>query len=208
MNVTSTVFVVDDQAAIRVALSRLLGSAGFAVATFASAQEFLDSGCSESPGCLILDLSMPGMNGMTLQTELVARGSVLPIIFLTGNGDIDSSVRAMKNGAADFLTKPVDDERLMAAVRSGFSRNDVARMEQAELAHLQTCWATLTPREIEVLRGVVAGRLNKQIAGDLGAAEKTIKVHRARVMTKMQADSVADLVRITARIDKMPPAPD
>ncbi|PYJ77013.1 MAG: DNA-binding response regulator [Verrucomicrobia bacterium] len=194
-----TVFIVDDEAPVRKALSRLLRAAGFVVAAFASPGEFLAQHDLHKPGCLVLDLMMPGINGMELQRALARKGSVLPIIFLTGHGDIPKSVQAMKSGALDFLTKPVNDENLLASIRAAIKRDSVARREQAELFEIRARLASLTPREQEVLDHVVTGKLNKQIADDLGVVEKTIKVHRARVMTKMKIQSVAELVRLVER---------
>jgi len=194
-----TVFIVDDEAPVRKALSRLLRAAGFAVAAFASPGEFLAQHDLHKPGCLVLDLMMPGVNGMELQRALARKGSVLPIIFLTGHGDIPKSVQAMKSGALDFLTKPVNDENLLASIRAAIKRDSVARREQAELFEIRARLASLTPREQEVLDHVVTGKLNKQIADDLGVIEKTIKVHRARVMEKMKVQSVAELVRLVER---------
>ena len=194
-----TVFIVDDEAPVRKALSRLLRAAGFVVAAFASPGEFLAQHDLHKPGCLVLDLMMPGINGMELQRALARKGSVLPIIFLTGHGDIPKSVQAMKSGALDFLTKPVNDENLLASIRAAIKRDSVARREQAELFEIRARLASLTPREQEVLDHVVTGKLNKQIADDLGVVEKTIKVHRARVMEKMKVQSVAELVRLVER---------
>ena len=194
-----TVFIVDDEAPVRKALSRLLRAAGFVVAAFASPGEFLAQHDLHKPGCLVLDLMMPGINGMELQRALARKGSVLPIIFLTGHGDIPKSVQAMKSGALDFLTKPVNDENLLASIRAAIKRDSVARREQAELFEIRARLASLTPREQEVLDHVVTGKLNKQIADDLGVVEKTIKVHRARVMAKMKIQSVAELVRLVER---------
>jgi FixJ family two-component response regulator len=194
-----TVFIVDDEAPVRKALSRLLRATGFAVAAFASPGEFLAQHDLHKPGCLVLDLMMPGVNGMELQRALARKGSVLPIIFLTGHGDVPQSVQAMKGGALDFLTKPVNDEQLLAAISDAIEKDRVARREQAELSKIRARLATLTPREQEVLKHVVTGKLNKQIADDLGVVEKTIKVHRARVMTKMKVQSVAELVRLAER---------
>ena len=194
-----TVFIVDDYAPVRSSISRLLRAAGFAVAAFASAEEFLAEYDPRIPGCLVLDLAMPALNGLELQRILAKAGSLLPIIFLTGEGDIPKSVRAMKHGASDFLTKPVNDEDLLAAVRVAIEKNRVLRREQGELSEIRARLATLTPREREVLEYVVAGKLNKQIAGDLGTVEQTVKVHRAHVMQKMRAQSVAELVRLTER---------
>ena len=194
-----TVFVVDDYAPVRSAVSRLLRAAAFAVAAFASPEEFLAQYDPHTPGCLVLDLDMPAVNGLELQRILARKGSVLPIIFLTGHGDIPKSVQAMKRGAIDFLTKPVNDENLLAAVRAAIEKDRALRREQTDLSEIRARLATLTPREREVLEHVVTGKLNKQIAGDLGTVEQTVKVHRARVMQKMRVQSVAELVRLTER---------
>jgi FixJ family two-component response regulator len=194
-----TVFVVDDDAAIRKAVSRLLRSAGIAVAVFACPREFLAQYDPNTPGCLVLDIAMPGFNGLQLQTALGEKGSILPIIFLTGHGDVSKSVQAMKHGAFDFLTKPVKDKDLLTAVRAAIERDAVARPEQAKLSEIRARLETLTPREREVLEHVVAGKLNKQIAGDLGITEATVKMHRARVMAKMKVQSVAELACLTER---------
>ena len=194
-----TVFVVDDYAPGRRSISRLLRTAGFAVTVFASAKEFLEQYDAEAPGCLVLDLAMPAVSGVELQDILADRGSLLPIIFLTAYGDIPKSVQAMKRGASDFLTKPVNDEDLLAAVRVAIEKHRALRREQAELSEIRARLTTLTPREREVLEYVVAGKLNKQIAGELGTVEQTVKIHRAHVMQKMRVQSVAELVRITER---------
>ena len=194
-----TVFVVDDYAPVRSAVSRLLRAAGFAVAAFASPEEFLARYDPHTPGCLVLDLDMPAVNGLELQRILARKGSVLPIIFLTGHGDVPKSVQAMKRGAIDFLTKPVNDENLLAAVRAAIEKDRALRREQTELSEIRARLATLTPREREVLEHVVTGKLNKQIAADLGTVQQTVKVHRARVMQKMRVQSVAELVRLTER---------
>jgi len=194
-----TVFVVDDYAPVRSAVSRLLRAAGFAVAAFASPEEFLAQYDPHTPGCLVLDLDMPAVNGLELQRILARKGSVLPIIFLTGHGDVPKSVQAMKRGAIDFLTKPVNDENLLAAVRAAIEKDRALRREQTELSEIRARLATLTPREREVLEHVVTGKLNKQIAADLGTVQQTVKVHRARVMQKMRVQSVAELVRLTER---------
>jgi FixJ family two-component response regulator len=190
-----TVFVVDDYAPVRRSISRLLHTAGFAVAAFASAGEFLAQYDPQTLGCLVLDLAMPTVNGLELQRILAKAGSLLPIIFLTGQGDVPKSVQAMKHGASDFLTKPVNDEDLIAAVRVAIEKDCALRREQAKLSEIRARLATLTPREREVLEHVIAGKLNKQIAGDLGTAEQTVKFHRAHIMQKMKAQSVAELVR-------------
>ena len=194
-----TVFVVDDYAPGRRSISRLLRAAGFVVATFASAQDFLAQYDPGVCGCLVLDLAMPAVNGLELQSLLAHKGSLLPIIFLTAHGDIPKSVQAMKRGASDFLTKPVNDEDLLAAVRVAIEKDRAIRREQDELSEIRARLATLTPREREVLEYVVAGKLNKQIAGDLGTVEQTIKIHRAHLMQKMRVRSVAELVRLTER---------
>jgi len=194
-----TVFVVDDYAAGRRSISRLLRAAGFAVTAFASAKEFLAQYDPETRGCLVLDLAMPEISGLDLQGILAGRGSLMPIIFLTAHGDIPKSVQAMKRGASDFLMKPVNDEDLLAAVRVAIEKDRARRLEQAELSEIHTRLATLTPREREVLEYVVAGKLNKQIAGELGTVEQTVKIHRAHVMQKMKVQSVAELVRLTQR---------
>ena len=195
---STTVFLVDDDAPVRDALSRLLRAHRFAVAAFASPKEFLEHYSQDIPGCLVLDLRMRG-NGFGLQRTLQEKGSLLPIIFLTGHGDVPKSVQALKGGAVDFLTKPVNDEDLLAAVRVAIEKDRTLRREQAELSEIRARLATLTPREREVLEYVVTGKLNKQIADDLGTVEQTVKVHRARVMRKMRVQSVAELVRLTQR---------
>ncbi len=194
-----TVFVVDDYAPVRSAVSRLLRAAGFAVVAFGSPQEFLTQYDPHTPGCLVLDLDMPAVNGLELQRILATKDSALPIIFLTGHGDVPKSVQAMKHGASDFLTKPVNDRELLAAVRTAIEKDRALRRRQTELSEIRARLATLTPREREVLEHVVTGKLNKQIAGDLGTVEQTVKVHRARVMEKLKVQSVAELVRLTER---------
>ena len=194
-----TVFVVDDYAPVRKAISRLLSASGFVVAAFESAEEFLTQHDPQTPGCLVLDLAMPAVNGLQLQGILAEKGSLLPIIFLTAHGDVPKSVQAMKQGAIDFLTKPVNDEDLLAAVRLAVERDRAIRREQTELSEIRARLATLTPREREVLEYVVAGKLNKQIAGELGTVEQTVKIDRAHVMQKMKAHSVAELVRLSER---------
>ena len=191
-----TVFIVDDEASVRAGLSRLLRSAGFDVAEFAGAQAFLDSGRSTDPGCLLLDVEMPGLSGVELQRILSDRGCLVPVIFLSGHADIAVSVRAMKQGAEDFLTKPFDEERLLAAVGAALEDNRAARAARAATDEIRQRLATLTPREREVLPLVVAGQMNKQMAARLGTAEKTIKVHRARVMHKMKVRTLAGLVNL------------
>lgn len=197
------VFVVDDDPAVLKGLSRVLRSTGLGVATFSSPCEFLEQHDPREPGCLVLDLAMPGLNGLELQMALTAKGSAIPIIFLSGHSDIPMSVQAMKGGALDFLTKPVHDEDLLKAVHAALEKDHIRRERRAELDDIQERLATLTPREREVLTHVVSGQLNKQIANDLGTVEKTIKVHRARVMEKMKVNSVAELVRLTERLGKI-----
>ena len=194
-----TVFVVDDYAPVRNSISRLLRAAGFAVLAFASAGEFLAQYDPQTLGCLVLDLAMPALNGLELQDILAKADNLLPIIFLTGEGDIPKCAQAMKHGASDFLTKPVNDEDLLGAVRVAIEKDRTLRRNQAELTETRVRLATLTPREREVLEYVVTGKLNKQIAGDLGTVEQTVKVHRSHVMQKMRVRSVAELVRLVER---------
>ncbi len=194
-----TVFIVDDDPAVLKSLSRLLRASQVNVVTFGSPQEFLERYDPHAPGCLVLDVAMPGLNGLELQEALRVKGSAIPIIFLTGHGDIPMSVQAIKGGALDFLTKPVHDKDLLKAVEAALEKDRIERQSRADLDDIQKRLATLTPREREVLIHVISGQLNKQIAYDLGTVEKTIKVHRARVMEKMKVGSVAELVRLTER---------
>ena len=194
-----TVFVVDDDEAVRKAVSRLLRSAGFAASAFASPREFLERYDSATPGCLVLDMAMPDFDGLQLQTALTEKGCILPIIFLTGHGDVSKSVQAMKQGAFDFLSKPVKDKDLLTAVRAAIEKDTVARREQAKLSEIRARLDSLTPRERQVLDHVVSGKLNKQIAADMGITEATVKMHRAHVMEKMKVQSVAELARLTER---------
>jgi FixJ family two-component response regulator len=190
-----TVFVVDDDPSVRKGLARLLKSACYAVECFASAREFLDRiSHGERAGCVVLDVRMPGLSGLELQRELKAFTPPISIIFLTGHGDIPMGVRAMKDGATDFLVKPIHDEDLLLAVQQAIARNAEDRVSYEVLRELQLRAGALTPRELEVMTLVVRGRLNKQVAGELGTVEKTIKVHRARVMEKMKVTSLAELV--------------
>jgi FixJ family two-component response regulator len=195
-----TVFVVDDDAAVRKALARLLASAGYRTEAFASAEELLARTAFDAVGCIVLDVQMPGLNGLELQQALATRDRHLPIVFITGHGDIPMSVRAMKAGAVDFLPKPFDDDELLKAVALALNKSQAEQNEQIEIAEIRRRLSTLTPREREVFCHVVAGQLNKQAAGDLGVVEKTIKIHRARVMEKMGAGSLAELVMMAARI--------
>ncbi len=201
--VEPTVFIVDDDPAVLKSLSRLLRAIQFTVVTFGSPQEFLERHDPHTPGCLVLDVEMPGLNGLELQEALRVKGSTIPIIFLTGHGDIPMSVQAMKRGALDFLTKPVHDKDLLKAVEAALEKDRIERQSRVELDDIQERLATLTPREREVLTHVVSGQMNKQIAYDLGTVEQTIKVHRARVMEKMKVNSVAELVRLTERLKKI-----
>ena len=193
-------FVVDDDASVRGALARLLHSAGYQTEIFASAESFLAQSRVDAPGCILLDVRMPGLNGLELQEALAAADRLLPIVFITGHGDVPMSVRAMKAGAEDFLPKPFDDEELLKAVAQALNKSQREQNERTEVANIRRRLSSLTPREREVLCHVVAGQLNKQVAADLSIAEKTIKVHRARVMEKMGASSLAGLVAMTARI--------
>ncbi|HSE87150.1 MAG TPA: response regulator [Candidatus Binatia bacterium] len=191
-----TVFLVDDDASVRRALARLIKSAGYQVQTFISAREFLDSmPVGAGPACLVLDVRMPGLSGIDLQRELKLMNLILPIIFITGHGDIPMTVKALKAGAVDFLPKPVRDLDLLPAIEQALARARREGAERGELEDIQRRIDTLTAREREVMNLVVKGWLNKQIAVELGTVEKTIKVHRARVMDKMQVESLADLVR-------------
>jgi len=191
-----TVFLVDDDPAVLKGLARLLRSVGQASASFSSAREFLERYDPAAPGCLVLDVAMPGLDGLALQAALVAHGRDLPIIFLTGKGNIPMSVRAMKRGAVDFLTKPVNVDDLLPAIRSAIEQDRRGRQARAEIAEIKERLARLTPRERQVLDHVIAGQLNKQTAAELGTVEKTIKVHRGRIMEKMKVHSVAELVRL------------
>lgn len=199
----ATIFVVDDDTSILRALSRLLKGEGYAIETFASPREFLDRPPHDGPGCLVLDLRMPGVGGLEVQDALAAAGHVLPIVFMSGHGSVPATVKAMKGGAVDFLTKPVDDKQLLAAIASGIAHSVAMRSEREDRRVLAARIASLTPREREVFPLVARGLPNKKIAGLLGTAEKTVKVHRARVMEKMGADSLADLVRMAERVEEM-----
>jgi FixJ family two-component response regulator len=197
---SQVVFVIDDDASMRDAVSRLLNAVGLTVQTFASAREFLAGRLPDVPGCAVLDVRLPGLSGLDLQREMVERGIHIPVIFITGHGDIPMSVQAMKAGAVEFLTKPFRDQDLLDAVRLGIQLDRQGRKERAELAELRDGLRQLTPREREVMSLVVAGLLNKQIALRLGTSEKTIKIHRSHVMQKMRADSLADLVRMCQKL--------
>ena len=191
------VFVVDDDASLRASLQDLLESVGLRVAACASAQDFLHRPRPEVPSCLVLDVRLPGLSGLELQQRMAVGDLAMPIIFITGHGDIPMSVQAMKAGAVDFLPKPFREQDVLDAVHQALARDRHARAQQAERAALRRRVAALTPRQREVMAQMVAGRLNKQIAGDLGTSEKTIKVHRQRVMTKLNVRSVADLIPVS-----------
>jgi FixJ family two-component response regulator len=201
---SATVYLVDDEAEVLKALSRLLRAAEFRVATFDSPHAFLDACNGRTNGCVVMDLSMPGLDGLHLQQALSEKGCTLPILFLSGHGDVPQSVRAMKQGARDFMTKPVDADVLLDAVRAAIASDHAARADQESLQDLRARLAALTPREREVFEHVISGQLNKQIAADLGTVEKTVKVHRGRVMEKLKARSLADLVRMAERLGIVP----
>jgi FixJ family two-component response regulator len=194
------IYVIDDEITIGIALQRLLRSVGLEVRTFTSAQEFLSAKLQDAPCCLVLDMRMPGMSGLEVQQRLAAAGSCLPIIFLTGQADIEMTVRAMKAGAVEFLTKPLHEQKLLDAIHVALQRHRIEHKNRAECSVLRTRYDSLTPRESEVFPLVTSGLLNKQIAAELGASEKTIKVHRAHVMHKMNAASLADLVRMAEKL--------
>jgi FixJ family two-component response regulator len=199
MTADAVVYVVDDDETVRRSLTRLVKSVGLDVETFPSAQAFLDQKGPDRPSCLVLDVRLPGLSGLDLQAAMGQAQRTMPIIFITGRGNVPMSVRAMKGGALDFLQKPFDAQELLDAIQRALVRSREGRVQEAERLTIEGRLASLTPRERQVLTLVVTGVLNKQIAAELGAAEKTIKVHRGRVMRKMQADSVADLVRMTQK---------
>jgi FixJ family two-component response regulator len=194
------VFVVDDDVSVRESLELLIDSAGWQPKTFASAQEFLDSPRAIVPSCLLLDISLPGLNGLELQKRVAVERTDMPIIFITGYGDVPKTVQAMKAGAVEFLTKPFNDEVLLTAIRQALERSRLALVEEGEMQKLRNRYASLTPREREVMALVVSGLLNKQVGGELGISEITVKAHRGQVMHKMKANSVADLVKMAGRL--------
>jgi len=203
------VFVVDDDASMRAALENLLDSVGLEVHAFASPQEFLQAKHPDAPSCLVLDVRLPGKSGLAFQEDLINTGISLPVIFITGHGDIPMSVRAMKAGAVEFLTKPFPEQALLDAIHAAVERDRARRRDAVIVADLKARYATLTERERQVLKLVAAGRANKQIAGDLGISEVTVKVHRGQVMRKMRVRALADLVRMADRLDAAasPPIP-
>jgi FixJ family two-component response regulator len=198
------VFVIDDDDSVRRSLERLLRSVDLDVETFASAQDFLRKPMPDRPACVVLDLRLPGPSGLELQESLIRSGHDVPIVFISGHADVPSSVRAIKAGAVDFLQKPFSDQALLDIIHGALLRDRDVRRDRAEIADIRLRFDTLTPRERDVLRLVIQGRLNKQIAGDLGISEKTVKFHRGRVMEKTQAGSVAELVRQADRLGLRP----
>jgi len=197
----AVIAIVDDDPSVREGLSALIRSAGLQAASFASAKEFLDRPGAEAPSCLVLDLQLPGLSGLDLQKRMAEAGMEIPIVFLTGHGDIPASVQAMKAGAVEFLTKPFDEQDLLQAIQEAIERDRQARHQHAEMRELQNRFESLTAREQEVMQQVVSGLLNKQVAAELNITEYTVKIHRGRVMRKMHAQSLADLVRMAENLE-------
>jgi FixJ family two-component response regulator len=203
---TPIVFVVDDDISVRESLELLIRNEGWQPETFASAQDFLDRPRIFAPSCLVLDVSLPGLNGLELQKRVAVERSDMPIIFISGHGDVPMTVQAMKAGAVEFLTKPFGDTALLSAIRQSLKRSSAALADEAEMQVLRACYASLTQREQEVMALVVCGLLNKQVGGELGISEITVKAHRGQVMRKMKADSLVDLVKIAERLQLTPSA--